>query len=355
MTVAVIVVLLGFASLTIDVGYLYGVRLDLQNTVDAAALAGASALGQGEEAVIDRATAMAAKHNVDGNGLKLDRGDVVVGYWDAENAQFTRMEDDDTRPPDAVHVVGDLSAARGSAVSLFFAPILGHDQSDVNASATATFGTGQTWDVMIVQDISGSFTDALPNAKRADESLLGCLKDHTNNASRVGLVTYSGTARLNFAMEAIEDEFDNLIDVIKELSGCCWLFCADRPKCVTGTNIAAGIDLALEQFDNIGAPDPGAGQAIVLVTDGKPQGAKTAYSDDELEGMAVEAADRAWERGISVYAVYYAGDSKTAKADVEFLKSLIRGEGTFQATPDADRLSDLVWSVCSSLPLMLVE
>ena len=39
-----LVVLIGFASLTIDVGYLYNVRAELQNTADAAALAGAQML-----------------------------------------------------------------------------------------------------------------------------------------------------------------------------------------------------------------------------------------------------------------------------------------------------------------------
>ena len=38
------IVLVGFASLTLDVGAIYNTRADLQNAADAAALAGASVL-----------------------------------------------------------------------------------------------------------------------------------------------------------------------------------------------------------------------------------------------------------------------------------------------------------------------
>ena len=42
----VLVMLIGFLALAIDIGYLYATKNELQNTADAAALAGAGQLGQ---------------------------------------------------------------------------------------------------------------------------------------------------------------------------------------------------------------------------------------------------------------------------------------------------------------------
>ncbi len=48
LVVVTIPVLLGMAALTIDVGYIYNLRAQVQNTADAAALAGASAVKESQ-------------------------------------------------------------------------------------------------------------------------------------------------------------------------------------------------------------------------------------------------------------------------------------------------------------------
>ena len=57
-------VLLMFAALAIDLGYLRGNAAEMQNAVDSAALAGASALHSGEAAAIALAQVYAGKNRV---------------------------------------------------------------------------------------------------------------------------------------------------------------------------------------------------------------------------------------------------------------------------------------------------
>lgn len=342
--------------MTIDVGYLYNVRINMQNGVDAIALASASALSGGPDDVWNRARRYANLNTANGSPIQLQSEDVQLGYWDSEFGEFTPAIGGEARPPDAVRVSAHLTSQRGNAVSLFFAPAMGHQTSDVSATATATFGTADAWDVMIVQDISGSFTGALSLAKEADEALVSCLRDHTDNSSRLGFVRYTGTADVVTPLEAIETGFDNLVYAIRNLSSCSWWGMGGAPTCSTGTNIAAGVDVAVNEFLNATPPDSDIGQAIVIISDGRPQSVGSGgLSAQVLRDMAVQSVDDAWSAGISVYAVYYAGSSSTPQADADFLATLVRGSGTFEATPDAADLSTMLWNVCSSLPLMLVE
>lgn len=356
LTVVMLTMLLGFAALTVDVGYMYNVRGELQHAVDASALAGASALGLGSRGVRDRASAFAADNYAGGGSVRVHPGDIQIGDWNAATGTFTPLSGEAQLTADAVRVTARLTSATGNAVPLFFAQIFGQATADVSASATAQFGTAKAWDMVIVQDKSGSFTSALSLAKEADASLLECLRDHTDNASQVGFVAYTGTAEVVAPLQPLATGFSALELAIDNLSACCRGSCrGGQLKCNTGTNIAAGIDAAIDEL--LGSRSaPEIGRAMVIVSDGRPQSTRSvSLTDAELRAMAIASADDAAANGISIFTVYYAGSSSTPGADALFLEALIRGEGTFSQTPIADELSTLVWRVCASLPLMLVE
>ncbi len=350
-----LVAMLGFAVLTVDVGYLYNVRSDLQRTVDAAALAGASALSISPSEGINRAVACAALNNAGGIPVGLEGADVQLGSWDSIGQTFTPLTGEAIQFADACRVTASLSSAEGNAVPLFFSGVFGRSSTDISASATAQFGTAHTWDVMIVQDKSGSFTDALDLAKTADQALVQCLADHTDNESQIGFVTYTGTAKLNVPLQSLDIGYDQIMSTIDNLDPCCWWWCGGKLECKTGTNIAAGLDIAtVELVNSSGTPEMGT--AIVIVSDGKPQGTTwTTYTDEELRDMAVASANAAAAQDISIFTIYYAGSSSTPEEDAEFLEGLVRGNGTFHQTDDADELSSVIWKICASLPLMLVE
>ena len=355
LALASITVLLSIAALTIDVGYLYNTRADLQRAVDAAALAGASGLSISANEVRIRARAYAAINRAAGTPVLLGRTDIEVGRWDRQTRSLVPLGLGDQSLPDACRVTAKRTTRTGNPVNLFFAHLFGKATANVSAVATAQFGTAQTWDVMIVQDNSTSFTGTLERAKEANRALVECLKDHIDNESQVGFVAYTGDARAIVPLQPLATGFDQVIGAIDDLSPCCLIFCRGGLRCNTGTNIAAGIDAAIDQLVN-SRSNPDIGKAIVLVSDGKPQATVfVRQTDEELHDMAIAAADDAAAAGISIFTVYYAGSSATPQEDATFLAGLTKGRGTFQQTPDASELSGLVWKICASLPLMLVE
>src|SRR3989304_9625188 len=85
-TVVTLIVLLGFAALTVDVGYLYNTRADLQDTADAAVLASVRMLPNTDDV---RATAREiVSLNLPNDPNVLNESDLRLGNWDAENGLF---------------------------------------------------------------------------------------------------------------------------------------------------------------------------------------------------------------------------------------------------------------------------
>jgi hypothetical protein len=153
-----LVVLLGFAALTIDVGAMYNTRADLQNAADAAALAGASAyttprmskarssgsasdFGGVETAIRDRAQSIASlNHLLATKNTYLETPDITAGCLDIGSATSAINAAASAKTFNAVGVV--LRREEGSEngpLQLFFASIFGKRQTNVSASAVAVF------------------------------------------------------------------------------------------------------------------------------------------------------------------------------------------------------------------------
>ena len=148
--IALLVVLLGFAALSIDVGNLYVAKAELQNAADAAALAGASIFTEddyrkygGEDPsnvqadVQGRCLAYASRNEVVAQSVTLEAQDVVVGRFDFDNPSAPL---DLAGTPNAVQVTARFAgdSPNGPIVNLF-ASIFGFDTTDVSATATAAF------------------------------------------------------------------------------------------------------------------------------------------------------------------------------------------------------------------------
>lgn len=157
-------VLIGFAALAVDVGYMYATRNELQNAADAAALAGATQLGAiylnmsyeaqqtynvdsvdgNADSINDRtnietaATDVSEKNRAAGNNVSVLLDDIRIGQWDFDAKALTETADQ----PDAVTVVTRRDASANGPVSTFFASILNmfggsHDVFSATARATA--------------------------------------------------------------------------------------------------------------------------------------------------------------------------------------------------------------------------
>ncbi len=147
--------IMGFAALGIDVGYMYVTRAELQRTADAAALAATGVLrtaGQDVNAETLAATIadqFGKMNEAAGEDVEIAASDVTIGsYWYDANTGKLIFDPTDARFPSAVNVV-----ARRPDLKLWFAHFLGIDAADVSAEATAAL---QPRDIAVVIDLSGS-------------------------------------------------------------------------------------------------------------------------------------------------------------------------------------------------------
>ena len=152
-------VLIGFAALAIDVGFICNVAAHTQNTADAGALAGAFALFEDEtDELISRVQDVIARNQQYEGFLSLEDQTIEVGAWDSVNHVFTALD-----PADwdggafAVRVV-----ARRTQTPLFFAAIFGKSHTSVEREAVAT-GSGACsgiWGLNGVEVTGHSYTDS---------------------------------------------------------------------------------------------------------------------------------------------------------------------------------------------------
>jgi len=130
---ASLMLFVALSAAVIDLGYLPIFHGRLQATTDAAALAGASQL-EDETAVKAAAVSYAVKNMPTAqNGNVVSAADVELGYWHFTNRTFTPGGS----PTNAVRVTGQRSEGNSNGVGLFFAQIIGFNESDVAARSVA--------------------------------------------------------------------------------------------------------------------------------------------------------------------------------------------------------------------------
>lgn len=130
---ASLMLFVALSAAVIDLGYLYGMHGKLQATTDAAALAGASQLGD-EDAVKAAAVSYAVKNMPTAeNGNVVSAADAEIGYWHFTDRTFTPGGS----PTNAVRVTGRRTAENSNGVGLFFAQIIGFNEGDVATQSVA--------------------------------------------------------------------------------------------------------------------------------------------------------------------------------------------------------------------------
>lgn len=194
MASAAMVMLFGFTALTVDVGYITLTKAELQKTADAAAMAATIELydGWGTGATITQAQAETAARNAAVAVAAANRaGGLASAYIDPQrdvrfgNAQWdpntsTWIENWGVQPYNLVEVIVRRdqpgSTLGDRPLSLFFAPLIGTDSSNLSAVGIAGIKPGvgvkkipgvnvgvlpialdvQSWDAMIA---SNTYTD----------------------------------------------------------------------------------------------------------------------------------------------------------------------------------------------------
>ena len=350
-TIAISVVLAS-AAVAVDLTHMHQAHTSLQAAADSAALAAVSGLKVSIAQARSRAARFARKNRADGNRVWLDEeDDVEFGNWDRDARTFTVATRANLNRSDAVRVTTRMSSERGSAVQLSMMRLFGVSTGDVAASAVATLGGATSWDVMLVQDVSGSFRQEIGQAKIADHVLLDCINDHAAPESLFGVITHRGDAWLKGAVGAVGTDYAAHSNEIRKIKVC------GSGKCDGGTNASSGMNMALDILDKTPKSTMRAGRAIVVFSDGEPNCMEPTKctSNSQIAGWDVAAADLAAARDISVYAVFYSGNRGMQQKGSDHMRSLVRGDGIFVDEPDKDQLDDALWKVCLAMAPRLVR
>jgi len=134
--------LMGFVSLSVDWGRVQLAKLELSRLADASARAAAADMQSSFVTARTSAKTLATSNNVDGATLTLVDTDIQFGVWTPSTRTFTIAEN---ASANAVRVTAARTVARGNAVQLLFAPMIGMPQMDVSAqSIVARPGNNQT-------------------------------------------------------------------------------------------------------------------------------------------------------------------------------------------------------------------
>jgi Flp pilus assembly protein TadG len=154
---------IAFLAYSIDLGHVVVAESELQNAADAAATAAARVIPEGNQTAIAAAKDWAARNVAAGDPVSVIDDDIVIGRWDPKTATFTRLVEGSDQTPNAVQVKCHRTAARGNALNLFFAPLMGTDRANLTVSATAyrkAMQCGQIIGLSKVTLSGSSYTDS---------------------------------------------------------------------------------------------------------------------------------------------------------------------------------------------------
>ena len=341
-----LIAVVGLAGFAVDGSYFYVLRNQLQNAADSAALAGAIYVS---DVSLMRAEAMKyANMNMPADDKILSAQDVQRGHWDHGAKTFTA----NASPTNAVQVTTRKAADNDNAANTFFSRVLGFGEVDIATTAIAAFDSDKEWDIIIVQDVTGSFSAEIGDARDANRALLECVRDRVSGQSLVGMVLFTGVGTEYRPMEEVEDSFEDVEDAIDALDSCS-NGSPGMPSC-SGTHVGAGMEVANNLF-SARPSSPDLGRAMVILGDGAPNasGPNAGLSNDDLKAHAVQQANIADSNDISVYTVLY--DENDDDSGAAFFESLVRGSGEAHRTPDSADLPAVFASLCSEVPPRLVR
>ena len=323
----VIVILFVAAAFSIDIAHIHMTRAELRTATDAAARAGAEALGrlQSEEAAIDAAIQAAAMNRVAGKPLTLNRNDIELGRNEFVNDDSFRFVPGST-PINAIRVVGDRSATSADgSVNLLFAKFFGVTEFQPLQTATAA---RLDRDIALVLDVSGSMGiegrfDALKNALSVFLSQL----DSTLEDDRVSLTVYSSQAT-------------KLVPLTEDLDLIRTEFAKQSPSGATA--IGSGMQLGLQSLTSDPLRRRLAAKTIILMTDGNHN---TGINPTKI-------AKRVAKRGAVCHTITFsAGANQTLMKEV----ANEAGGGIHLHADNDQQLIDAFREIALTLPVLLTK
>lgn len=262
MTVLTMMIALPLVGLAFDVGILYMIRGKLYQSVDAAALAGARALGSGPDGPTQRSNAQAA-------ATKYFNANYPSGFWGTISVNFPTPTVDDTTVPNYRTVTTTASIV----APLYFLRMLGQSTAVVAASSQA--GRRDAL-VMLVLDRSYSMLNTFQGTTacaimKTDAAQF--VSNFSQGRDMVGLVIF-GSSAYTYAPTTSFGTPDAQGNTVASLIG--------QIVCNGNTNMTEGIQKAYAQIQAVNANTRA--NVIVLMTDGRPNGFTGNYTAYEQGG-----------------------------------------------------------------------
>jgi len=357
--------LVGFGTLAINQGYCGYRNLLLRQTVQSSALAAGNALktyysSGSSSAVVTAAQTFATANMPTGTyGTVVPSSNVVLGNW--SGGSFTSLASSHGTTPNAVQVTGVNSAANGNAISLFLGSVFGKTSLDLSTTAIAVNTSGKTFNAIVLNDMSQSFSGELSNVQTADTAILNCVKGQSGTSSKFGITLINGHATTYQALTQASSNLTSLLTSITTLTGLSCLL-----NCSTGSNVASGIYSAIQQYS--GSTYNGTSKNIVIITDGVPNyksGVVMSPSDGVtctthctdallLTGAQTQAA-AASAAGINISTIYYSGNTPGDQqaSYAASVASLVTGTGVALVAPTTASINNAYAAFCSTIPSSL--
>lgn len=388
-------VLLGLGALAIDISYMRLAQAQAQDIADAAAVAGLWALRQSQDEAEARAAAEAvlARNVVGGKHPTLTELD--VGDWDHTDRSLTT--DFDT--PNSVRV--SIAREDGNALNLFLGRIFGWDQVDVRAGATAA---ARNLQVVLVFDITNSWSRPdFYNARDAALAFYDTIEGTHGPFDKVGMTVYTGRYSWEFSQLTLLDDAaaaasmraqwavmetaskagnpasnrkgcnvhgGSSQDDFSSPEGGCFPNMPREYRDEPGTDHTTGLEMARLMFED--EVDETAYRALVVLTDGRPNGTRSGHGQTRIDEGYEEDRWREFQGPVPHTTSQVQSESITLTedlwdelevhtwvvsfdADYSFMEDMPQGDGYYVLTNDSTALVDIFETIAASLPLALVE
>jgi len=358
---AMLVVLLGFGVLVIDVAYIRLVRMQAQNAADAAALAALVQYDRTHSATSADAAAneMVDKNFIGGDGSTAERT-IEWGSWDYKG-NFVA---------DGQRNAVQVEVAR-RPLRLMLMPLFGVDETKL--AAAGGLAAVRPIDVMVVQDVTGSFSDEISDAVDADLCFLDLLNARGSPFIRIGMTVFTGGAEVFTPLTNVADNYASLRSDWETIDWCykpgsdrahmlpCNAAGVAAPTTGTdGTSQGDGILTARQAM--LSATNPGATKIMIILSDGIPQcyPSNPSWCRRAREVAGKDQADLTWNASdaldsdnIHIYSIFL---NRTGNASQRsYMQSLVRGDGVAYDTPSSEELAGFMEKIARRIPPVLVR
>jgi hypothetical protein len=274
-----------------------------------------------------------------------------------------------------VSVTALNTSANGNPVATFLAGRISQAQLDLSATAITSYGTGQPFHTVVINDLSSSFSSSIANQRTADVAILDCVKNSAGSGTKFGLIGFTGHygAVMSPPLQNAATNYTTIKSTLNALKSC---GNTGMPAC-SGSNVAAAI-YRVTKSDMFGdSALAGTPRNLIIITDGVPNTGSFTYAkedgvytlsggtaalctsrctDANLLTAAQYQAGVARAMGISISTIYYSGNTSSATDRTAYaasLATLTGGVGISLVTPTTTGISNAFAAFCSTMSSVL--